>query len=179
MIYRFFPGAGVVRAVYRFNISLMLPVAVLIAFVFDYWVTFFTRRANRLGVAALVVLEFAMIVEQGNAHRDVFSKSVERGFMASVPPTPASCRAMVMLADKDTHMGWWAPLQIDAMLIAQANGIPTVNGYSGWTPDGWALHMPTEPGYEARVRDWVFTHNALTGLCTFHYETRKWAPFNG
>ena len=117
------------------------------------------------------------VVEQGNAHRDVFSKSVERAFMASVPPAPRACRAMVMMAQNDTHMGWWAPLQIDAMLIAQANYISTVNGYSGWTPDNWTLHMPTEPGYKARVREWVMGHN-LDELCSFQYETRTWAPFD-
>jgi hypothetical protein len=177
VIYRFFPGAGAVRAVYRFNISLMLPVAVVIAFVVHHCVMFFKRRTSRLGVSVLAVLALAMVVEQGNAHRDVFSKSVERTFMASVPPAPGSCRSMVMVADQDTHMGWWAPLQIDAMLIAQANHIPTVNGYSGWTPDGWALHMPTEHGYKERVHDWIMGQNVPNGLCSFQYETRKWAPF--
>ncbi len=31
------------------------------------------------------------------------------------------------------------------MLFAQIRGIPTVNGYSSWFPDGWALDEPQAP----------------------------------
>ena len=41
------------------------------------------------------------------------------------------------------------------MLFAEIRGIPTVNGYSSWFPDGWALDDPASPGYAAAVRDWA------------------------
>jgi hypothetical protein len=173
-VYRFFPGGGAIRAVYRFNINLMLPVVIVVGFVIDEWLTILKRRASRLGIIALIALAIAMVFEEGNRHRDLLSKSQERGFRSTVPPAPEYCRAMVIRAETDTHMGWWGPLQLDAMLIAQANRIPTLNGYSGWFPDDWALQFPTEDNYEEAVRNWATHHNVLSGLCTFHYETRQW-----
>ena len=41
------------------------------------------------------------------------------------------------------------------MLFAQVRGIATVNGYSSFFPDGWALDEPASPGYPAAVRDWA------------------------
>src|SRR5207302_52546 len=102
----------------------------------------------------------------------------ERAFMNSVPAAPAYCQAMVIQANEDRYMGWWAPLQIDAMLIAQTNHIPTLNGYSGWFPEGWALHFPTQHGYDQVVRNWATGHNIVSGLCTFQYETRRWLQQN-
>jgi hypothetical protein len=176
-IYRFLPGGGAIRAVYRFNINLMLPVVIVVGFVMDEWLTILKRRASRLGITALIALAIAMVFEEGNRHRDLLSKSEERAFRSTVPPAPDYCRAMVIRAETDTHMGWWGPLQLDAMLIAQANRIPTLNGYSGWFPDGWALQFPTQDNYEQAVRNWATHHNVLSGLCTFHYETRQWQKF--
>jgi hypothetical protein len=177
LVYQFFPGGGAVRAVYRFNISLMLPVVIVVAWIFDDWLRRFRQYGNWSSLLGMAIISLVMTIEHGNGHRDVLSKSAERTFMATIPAAPDSCRAMVIRADEDTHMGWWAPLQIDAMLIAQASHIPTLNGYSGWFPDQWTLHFPTQAGYDQQVRNWAAAHKVMSGLCSFHYETRTWRVF--
>jgi hypothetical protein len=85
---------------------------------------------------------------------------------------------MVLMAENDLYGGWWAPLQLHAMLISQRYDLPTVNGYSGWTPEGWDLHLPTTPGYRERVLAWANRHQVLSGLCAYHVDTRTWGDFS-
>lgn len=180
LVYRGFPGGGAVRSAYRFNIVLMLPLVVVVAFGLDLAVR--RLRASRIGVGAPVaagLLAALMVAEQMNDHRDVLGKREERELLARVPPPPPDCRSMVVTADRDLHDGWWAPLQLHAMLLSQRFGIPTVNGYSGWTPEDWHLHLPTTPGYRDRVKAWATAHGVLDGLCEYHADSRTWRPFGG
>ena len=48
----------------------------------------------------------------------------------------------------------WPPwhAQIDAIWVADAAGVPTLNGYSGNSPPGWGLEDPFVRGSEDRTR---------------------------
>lgn len=178
LVYRGFPGGGAVRSAYRFNILLMLPLVVVVTYGIDLALERFRASQHRVaGLLAAGLLAGIMVAEQHNEHRDVLSKRDERELLARAPAPPAHCRTMVVTADKDLHDGWWAPLQLHTMLVSQRFGIPTVNGYSGWTPEDWHLHFPTVPGYRDRVRVWATTHGVLDGLCEYHADSRTWRPF--
>jgi hypothetical protein len=60
------------------------------------------------------------------------------------------------------------------MLFAEIRGIPTVNGYSSWFPDGWALDDPSSPGYTAAVRDWASRNGVALGLCGLDPRAGRW-----
>jgi hypothetical protein len=80
---------------------------------------------------------------------------------------------MAIVAREEVHPGWWIPRQLEAMRIAQRHRIPTVNGYTGWTPPGWDLRVVTAPGYRARVRAWARRH-AVETLCEYDVDGRVW-----
>lgn len=180
LVYDRFPGGGAVRAAFRSNTVLMLPLVIVVAYGLDLAV----RRLRRLraapratGLVALSLLAGFLVVEEHNGHRDVLGKREERALLAGAPAPPAACRTMVVTADKDLYAGWWAPLQLHAMLVSQKYEIPTVNGYSGWTPEPWDLHFPAAQGYRERVRLWASRNGVLDGLCAYHVDTRAWSPF--
>ena len=72
----------------------------------------------------------------------------------------------------------WALYNIDAMFVAFAHGLPTLNGYSALMPGGWELNNPQEAVYAGRVARWIEEHH-LTGVCEFDIETRVMQPARG
>ena len=72
------------------------------------------------------------------------------------------------------HM--WGLYNIDAMFIAMKHDIPTLNGYSAWTPTGWNLANPQESDYPARVRVWIDDHQ-LRDVCELDIERRTMRKF--
>ena len=60
----------------------------------------------------------------------------------------------------------WYKYQLDAMWAGLAAGIPTVNGYSGNVPPGWALVDPIVrgPEDEARLRAALAAWEASAGI---------------
>jgi hypothetical protein len=75
-------------------------------------------------------------------------------------------------AEPADRPGWFH--QEQAMLLSQIRGIPTVNGYSSWFPDGWDLEEPAKPGYAAAVRDWATRNGIADGLCGLDPRKRQW-----
>ena len=65
----------------------------------------------------------------------------------------------------------WALYAGDSMFIALQHGIPTLNGYSAWGPEGWDLMNPPEPAYRERVTTWI-KKNHLQGVCEFDIDVR-------
>jgi hypothetical protein len=64
---------------------------------------------------------------------------------------------------------------IDAMFVAVNHSIPTLNGYSAWTPEGWHLSDPSDPAYSAEVTRWINRYD-LKGVCEFDVERRTMTP---
>jgi hypothetical protein len=65
----------------------------------------------------------------------------------------------------------WALSNIDAMFISLNHGLPTLNGYSAWAPEGWNLMNPPEPEYTERARDWIADHH-LIAVCALDIDGR-------
>jgi hypothetical protein len=70
----------------------------------------------------------------------------------------------------------WSLYAIDAMFISLNHSIPTLNGYSAWWPDQWALANPQEPGYSGVVEQWIARHH-LRDVCELDIEARTMRPF--
>ncbi len=67
--------------------------------------------------------------------------------------------------------------QIDAMLISQRVGIPTVNGYSGWGADGWEVGDPRLGNSYLNSADrWLERNGVTDGACALDEATMTWTP---
>ena len=75
---------------------------------------------------------------------------------------------------RSAHM--WTLYAVDSMFISLNHSIPTLNGHSAWSPDGWGLANPQEPGYPQAVGQWIARHN-LRDVCELDIEARTMKPW--
>jgi hypothetical protein len=141
-VYAWVPGARGIRAVPRVGLVVLVAWAAGLALAVDA-----LARSRPVAAAALALL---CLLEQGVADRS-FLPALDRERVNRIArEVPPGCTAFVYTPPPD---GWppWHP-QIDAMWVADAVGVPTLNGYSGNTPPGWGLEDPFVRGPEDRAR---------------------------
>ncbi len=175
VIYRWVPGGTTIRSVFRFNLILAFPVVAVAAIGLDQlWRQTSNAPRHRLAVAALTAL---VMIEQLNLAPTVLSRTRDFGAVESQRPAPATCRSFVLLgATPDPSLHRWSR-QTVALMIAQAQGVPTLNGYSGMAPPGWKLFDPTDhTNYRRAIVTWADAQNIWPGLCGLDPEQQRWFP---
>jgi hypothetical protein len=168
---RYIPGFSVIRdptrIIFLYELAFILAAGL-----------FLTRFRQRFAYRAGICLLFAYFLAAD--HRvdklgyarpvDVFHRWVE----APIQIAPA-CRAFYIKGASPAYMSRssnkWALYAGDSMFIALKHGLPTLNGYSAWGPQGWELTNPQESTYPQRVRDWM-QKNHLTNVCELDIEAR-------
>jgi hypothetical protein len=105
-----------------------------------------------------------------NRPRSVFNEWVLKPI--AVDP---SCRSFFIKGASERYMSraghMWSLYAMDSMFIAMKHSIPTLNGYSAWTPTGWQLANPQESDYLTRVNQWIAEHN-LRDVCQLDIDAR-------
>ena len=171
------PGAMAIRVGYRAmvvgNVFAMTGVAV----VFDRLVRWAlanpraSRRVVQVGVISILLATVA--IEQINAGRSTFvSRAYEREHLARVGRAPSTCRTFFVAAQPNRQP---YEVQLDAMMIALAQRLPTINGYSGFLAPGWELFDPQADNYERLAMKWARTRDLQDGLCRADVLTGTWA----
>jgi len=173
-VYSFFPGASAIRAVSRYVLFLMLPIAVVLSYGCDSFlkkVGGMKDGFQKLGSVLFTFLWIATAVfEQVNLPPyPAFSKSMELQRLEYLSEKlPASCHLFYVTVDPRLPL---TPdfsatnIQIDAMLISAVRGIPTLNGYSGHSPENWDLYKVRSPKYRQYVSDWMKLNGLAGPLC--------------
>jgi hypothetical protein len=176
LVWKFVPGGSAIRVPFRLQFMTGLAVTLAVLLILDYW-----YRAERLkgGVkrsAALVALTAFLVIEQVNlTPTALIDRSQELARLDEVPPVPGICRTFY-IADSNPMGRPPFAYQIDAMLISQRADIPTVNGYSGWGPDGWALEDPTVTTYTKSADRWLRNNGLADQACVLDQATMTWTP---
>ena len=67
---------------------------------------------------------------------------------------------------------------IDSMFISLRYSIPTLHGYSAWTPTAWRVGGPQDPGFAQGLADWIALHG-LQDVCELDLERRTMGPTRG
>ncbi len=162
------PGAKAIRYTYRSQLVANLFVCLIVARAL--------AGLARHRTAALVLCGF-LIVEQINlVWPATMSRRAALAWIDAVPAPPPNCRAFYVVPGAGPPERSGPQHQDDAMLFAQIRGIPTVNGFSSWFPDGWALDEPASPGYPAAVRVWARRNHIEAQVCGLEPRTGRWVP---
>jgi hypothetical protein len=155
------------RIVYVYELVLVLATGVFLT-------RLPARSVFRIGVSLLLAY---LLVASWNQERFQLLRSnddYDRWVAAPVAIDPA-CRsffikrASLEYMSRSKHM--WSLYNVDAMFVAIDRGLPTLNGYSAWTPEGWLLANPQEPGYAEAVDAWIAQHR-LQAVCAFDIDRR-------
>jgi hypothetical protein len=168
VIWSLIPGGSAIRYTFRTQLVANLFVGLVVARMLA------GMEARRM---TMVLLCGFLVVEQINlVWPPIVSRREALAWIESIPPPPVGCR-IFYVAPGATPGGPIAPeRQAAAMLFAEIRNIPTVNGYSSWSPDGWTLDEPASPDYPAAVRDWAHRNGIEQGLCALDLPAGLWTP---
>jgi hypothetical protein len=186
LVWRIMPGAVAIRLIFRFQYQLSLAVVlVVVAALSTAWERFATGAAlssesrRRMALAAIVAAGAWLAVEEVNLTRTHgVHRQEELARLASIPSPGQRCQSFAISQSWPVRPISPIALQIDAMLIAERLTLPTVNGYSGFTPPGWRLENPQAPEYPNLVNRWSAAHR-LSQVCTLDLSGRRWLEASG
>ncbi len=153
-VYAVVPGAGAVRAISRIGLQLLLPVSIGLGALWDFFVS------KKLWWLALPLFAFATLEQLNDGFS--FSKELDRRDVAAiVKEIRPGCEAFFYTAVGGQGYMW--KYQNDAMIASLVADVPTLNGYSGNFPAGWALgniNIPNalddgmvRPAYDQWIRE--------------------------
>jgi hypothetical protein len=134
------------------------------------------RRALVVGVIGL------LLATHWNPSVFVYRRSVNafNDWVRAPIAIERSCASFFIKGASADYMGragdMWGLYNIDTMFIALATSIPTLNGYSAWTPDGWGLAHPNESGYLEAVDRWIERYE-LRNVCALDIDARTMTPY--
>ncbi len=175
LLYAIVPGARAIRVGYRAMIVANLFAVTSIALTFDQLIGLTLReprpvvRTFRLGALASV-LALAVIEQVNLAEVTHLSRKFERMHLAAVGKSLPECRSFYAAPQAGR-----APyeVQVDAMMIALAQHLPTINGNSALLPPDWNLE-PDAADYEQRAERWALNRNISKGLCRADIDKGSW-----
>jgi len=176
ILYATVPGATAIRVGYRCMIVANLFAAIAIALTSERIFSLSARQARawlRLGAPAVLSALLALaVVEQVNLMPAAgLSRQFEREHFAAVAQPPHECQSFYV-ASQDRAAPY--EVQLDGMMIALAQRLPTVNGWSGFFPRGWNLYDTNASGYEQQVFAWASERGIADGLCRVEVERGTW-----
>ncbi len=184
LVLKLVPGAGGIRAVYRFAHVLAFPISISIAIGLHQLLSYTTNYIHSDGkrnalLTFLSIIFLLLLVEQFNTGSLAkYSKQKQQNMMDGVPQPPQQARVFALLPTKGSNKLPYEA-QVDAMLIAQKYGLQTINGYSGQFPHGWdsILHY-NKPEYTVSLNGWIKRH-ALEDKNLYFFDTTNgvWLPY--
>ena len=176
ILYAIVPGANAIRASYRCMIVANLFAVTAIALTFDRVISFSSAEARQLlprgGVAALTGLLLLAAIEQVNlAHPAGLSRRLEHQYFSAVAPAPRDCQSFYVAPEQNATE---FEVQLDAMMVAMMEHVPTLNGYSGFIPKGWDFYDTKAADYEQHALRWAAKRGITHGLCRLDIKSGTW-----
>lgn len=141
----FLPGVSAIRGVTRIVLILLFPAALAVAYGIACLQQWIARKCGHgPGILVALALVVLVVVDQtmdaASASRWTKQQCQERvaALVAEVLQRDPAPRLFVDVRASERENSWLETRQqLTAMAAAQSLGIPTLNGYSGWSPQGW------------------------------------------
>ena len=176
MLFGWLPGLSPIRDPARIIYVYELGVVLVTAFVLRN----LPRRSwPRLAVAgmALLLVVFTTVTTRWRPPTIHFGRprSVFNEWVLGQIEIDPSCQSFFIKGASKRYMSrsghMWSLYAMDSMFIAMKHSIPTLNGYSAWTPTGWHLANPQQSDYLTAVNQWIAGHN-LRNVCQLDIDAR-------
>jgi len=172
-IYKFLPGASSVRVVARYYFFLILPMSILLAILLDRYPP--RKHTRSMLVCFTVLLWVSNISISGVSAWNYHSELALLESVAS-PPQEAEVFALYDSSGvKQPEYGDKYANQLDAAMIADYYGLKTVNGQTGFFPEGWNLHDITQDNYLAEVASWKLLNGFDEDVYIYDRATNIWS----
>jgi hypothetical protein len=157
------PLVKAIRVPQRFAVVAHVAVALVIAIQMQ---KLYASRLQKL----FFVLAAICLAEQVNWHEfQGLSRFGDLGRLGELPAPPQSCRVFAI----DDFQVKTPAYQLDAMLLSQRWGIPTINGYTAFEPYDWNLQVD-QAAYSGQLRRWALKKGLTNGFCVLNFESKNW-----
>jgi hypothetical protein len=162
LVYYLVPGAKAIRAVTRYQIFLVAPIVLVVTCQLAR-----TRIGDGAVAAAIAIL---LLVEEVNSLPSVgVEPRREVARLQRIGAPPRERKSFFVSSSRED--GLYGPEvdaryshNVDAMIVAETNNIPTINGFASFAPNGWNLFAPDAPDYRDRVAAYAARYR-VEGLC--------------
>ncbi len=176
--YLYLPGAKAIRVLSRYQLLLLWPV-ITIGMAGLCSIARSLSPARR--VALLAVLLPLLVAEQIASPGPIkVNRPLEMARLQALPPPPQSCTSFLATRNRppdftstDVTEALYSH-NTDAMLIAEYLHLPTVNGFSTFTPPGYDFSSASQPDYIDRARRYAEAHGIAQGLCGLDLTALSW-----
>jgi hypothetical protein len=170
LVYHLVPGADGTRVPGRMNHVITFGIVILCSLaIHELW-----TRGGKWRAAAWGLGCFLLVEQMNHSVLATIDRSVEREVFGRIQPAPAACKTFFVTNVRKTNDSLAEDVgQMDAMLLAGATGIPTINGHSGWFPYGWDLHR-FDADYPFEARTYAIENHLESGLCSVDFKTGEW-----
>jgi hypothetical protein len=173
-LYNFVPGAGAIRIGFRGMIVANLFATLSMALVLNRATIVLTASEGSKRVvliAAQLILALLILEQISLKPPDMLSRIEEHDRLSHILPAPPICKSF-FADDEEGHANF--VVQLDAMMVAITQRLPTLNGYSGFLPPGWSFYDTKSPGYASAALKWASDRKVLAGLCTLDIQSGRW-----
>jgi len=185
LVYDFIPGASANRVVVRFQFVISFFGNLFIFYSFNQiWYllpklqkkTLISKEA--IAKLFLVMVSIFLIVEQICQYPvGGIDRKLEQTRFSGIPNPPEQAEAFFITESNQSGRSFLV-VQIDAMIIAQMTGLPTINGYSGWLPSGWNFsHTQKDIVYPYQIAAWLEKKQYTGNIVAFDISKKKWCLF--
>lgn len=130
LFFRFVPGAGALRALFRAQIIVYLAYGILLAYLIDeVHVVFKYLGSVVLAGAVLISIYYSPVIT-------TWSISEEMAYIGDVSSPPEDCKVLYVI-DSKREENIDAEKHLDGVMLAQRFDLKTINGYSGLVPPNY------------------------------------------
>ena len=184
LIHHYVPGASAIRAAGRYMCVLMMPLSFGFAVLLDCAIRRVKAASHRSKGQSLVLVLglgstalFALIEQIGGKYNYDFSADQMRirklASELSQQIAASGCKSFYVAPVHPSYTGDLVYVyQVDAMLLSEYVGIPSLNGYSGQFPKTWGLWKADQPDYSANVNRWMEEWDLQPqSVCRFEYRS--------
>jgi len=165
------PGAGGIRAVSRFSLILLFPVAIVVAFEAQKLIPRQWKTRSKVAVALTLSLLLAVDNYSRDGVSSRWSRSAELAKIQQVPLPPKEAKAFYL---RPTGTLLWVYPQLDGWMLAESFGLPTANGYSGQFPGAWIEYGVNDGVRPTAIRRWADRWNQ-DKLFLYDPEVKGWS----
>lgn len=133
IVFTLAPGAAAIRVLSRIGVLLLIPAGLGLALLLDGLAQ--TRLARLPGVVLALLLAGVCCAEQA-IHLHTFDADAAHERVSRIKAKVDGERAAFLVTTEESRDDYFC-LHLDAMWASSELGIPTLNGYSGNSPNAW------------------------------------------
>lgn len=174
-LYYFVPGAGAIRLGFRGMVVANLFATLSVALVLNRAITVLSAtggwRRRVVLIAGRLILVLLIVEQISLRPPEMLSRIDEHDRLGHIIQAPPICKSF-LAGDEEGHANFI--VQLDAMMVAITQGLPTLNGYSGFLPQGWSFYDTKSPGYVSAAIKWAADRKVLAGLCKLDIRSGTW-----